>query len=87
MECRIDLRDTGSMPDTPHSNMSERTQVPLTKVHLRRLGRLADRQHAEYTRGSEDGGRLSAWADRRVAVVLAQGAALHYLHPEAGWLH
>ena len=56
--------------------------IPLSREHLRRLGALADDQHAELTRPLAQGGNLSAWADRRVAVVLAQGAALHYLYPD-----
>lgn len=64
------------------SRRSARTKAPLSRAHLRRLGRLADAQHAELTRPASEGGNLSAWADRRVAVVLAQGAALHYLYPD-----
>ncbi|MEJ7628874.1 MAG: hypothetical protein WKF54_04710 [Nocardioidaceae bacterium] len=54
----------------------------MSRAHLRRLGALADDQHAELTRPSAEGGNLFAWASRRVAVVLAQGAALHYRHPD-----
>lgn len=64
------------------SRRSSRTTVSLSRAHLRRLGALADDQHAELTRPPAEGGNLSAWASRRVAVVLAQGAALHYLHPD-----
>ena len=67
------------------SRRSERTQVPLTDAHLLRLGELADAQHAEYTRPSTQGGNHADWSDRRVAVVLAQGAARHYLHPSEGF--
>jgi hypothetical protein len=59
-----------------------RTRARLSKAHLGRLGAIADAQHAELTRSPDDGGNLSDWADRRVAVVLAQGAALHYLYPD-----
>lgn len=71
------------MPEAA-TRRSERTDATLTADHLMRLGELADVQHAAYTRGEDRGGNLSAWASRRVAVVLAQGAARHYLHPSAG---
>ncbi|HZY29697.1 MAG TPA: hypothetical protein VFE49_15715, partial [Jiangellaceae bacterium] len=65
-----------------NSRRSARTTLPLSRAHLRRLGALADDQHNELTRPPAHGGNLSAWAGRRVAVVLAQGAALHYLYPD-----
>jgi len=68
-----------------NSRRSERTQVPLTRAHLLRLGELADVAHASYTRAAGEGGNLAAWSGRRVAVVLAQGAARHYLHPGLGF--
>lgn len=64
---------------------STRSRKPLTLVHLRRLGELADAQHAEFTRSFRAGGRSGDWARRRVAIVLAQGAAQHFLHPAAGY--
>jgi hypothetical protein len=64
------------------SSRSTRTTTPLQRSHLWRLGALADEQHKDLTRPPGEGGNLAAWADRRVAVVLAQGAALHYLYPE-----
>src|SRR3954447_9377333 len=73
----------GEVPaDEVTSRRSVRTTTPLSRAHLRRLGALADDQHAELTRPPAQGRNLSAWAGRRVAVVLAQGAALHYLHPD-----
>ena len=63
---------------------SGRPPTPLTTAHLVELGKLADVQHERYTRSAVLGGTLEAWADRRVGVVLAQSAALHYLHPDAG---
>lgn len=68
--------------DEVTSRRSARTTVPLRRAHLWRLGALADEQHKALTRPPDQGGNLSAWADRRVAVVLAQGAALHYLYPD-----
>jgi hypothetical protein len=68
-----------------NSERSERSQARLTAAHLRRLGELADAQHLQFTRTAARGGNSFAWAKRRVAVVLAQGAARHYLHPRAGY--
>lgn len=70
------------MADTSRST---RSLAPLTLTHLHRLGELAESQHAEYTRPAGRGGKLAAWSRRRVAVVLAQGAARHFLHPDAGY--
>ncbi len=66
------------------ADRSERSQERLTRRHLKRLGELADDQHARYTRPAAQGGKHAAWANRRVAVVLAQGAAQHFLHPNGG---
>jgi hypothetical protein len=56
----------------------ERSQAPLTAEHLAQLGRLVSSAHEQYkTRRPDLAGTL-------VAGVLAQGAAAHYLHPEAG---
>lgn len=54
---------------------SARSYEPLTRSHLQRLATIADEDHAYFTRSA--GGRPE-FADRRVAVVLAQGAAQHY---------
>lgn len=67
------------------SRRSERTQGRLSRAHLLRLGELADVQHGVYTRSPAVGGNLAEWSERRMAVVLAQGAARHYLHPRAGF--
>ena len=48
--------------------------MPLTRWHLQRLAVIADDDHTYFTR---DEGRPE-FVDRRVAVVLAQGAAQHY---------
>lgn len=60
---------------------SPRSYAPVTDEHLARLLSLADADHARFTRTS---GNKHAWADRRVAVVLAQGAAQHYLDGVTG---
>jgi hypothetical protein len=65
------------------SRQSLRSRAPLTSEHLCRLAVLADADHEFFTR---PGGR-SEYRLRRLAVVLAQGAALHYLHGLAGDLH
>jgi hypothetical protein len=59
---------------------SERSYAPLTEAHLRRLGDLADQDHRKFTRSD---GRPE-YRDRRVAVVLAQGAALHFVNKKNG---
>ncbi|WP_210503327.1 hypothetical protein [Nocardioides xinjiangensis] len=57
---------------------SARSKVPLTKRHLRRLSEIATQDHEGfYERHPEYRGRL-------IAVVLAQGAALHYLDRRNG---
>lgn len=58
------------------SRKSLRSWATLTSEHLCRLADLADADHAFFTRS---GGRPE-YRSRRVAVVLAQGAAVHYLH-------
>jgi hypothetical protein len=60
------------------STRSERTQVPLNRRHLARLSKIAAADHESfYSRRPEYQGRL-------IAVVLAQGAALHYLDRSNG---
>ena len=58
------------------SERSDRSYAPLTRQHLSRLSDLADWDHQRLT-GPH--GKRPEYADRRVAVVLAQGAAQHYL--------
>lgn len=58
----------------------ERSRASLTGEHLRRLVVLADADHARFTR---PGGRPE-YQPRRLGVVLAQGAALHYLNDLSG---
>lgn len=53
---------------------------PITDEHLVRLSALADLDHEHFTR---DLGRPE-YRDRRVAVALAQGAALHFLDGRTG---
>lgn len=62
------------------SRPSQRSRARLTDEHLRRLEALAEEDHAFFTR---PGGR-SEYESRRVAVALAQGAALHYLDGRTG---
>ena len=52
----------------------------LSSEHLGRLAALADADHEFFTR---PGGRPE-YRSRRLVVVLAQGAAVHYLHGGAG---
>lgn len=54
---------------------SERSFAAFTDEHLARLGELATADHDKFTRAD---GRPE-YADRRLAVVLAEGAAMHYL--------
>ena len=58
----------------------KRSYAPLTEVHLGRLGDLASQDHRKFTRSD---GR-SEYRDRKIAVVLAQGAALHFLDKKNG---
>ncbi len=60
--------------------LAERSYAPLTVAHLARLSRLAHADHERYTRPA---GR-SEYADRLIAVVLAQGAAQHFLDGRTG---
>ena len=59
---------------------SERSYLPLTRLHLARLSDLARADHERYTRL---GGRPE-YADRLVAVVLAQGAGQHFVDGRNG---
>ncbi len=58
--------------------VEERSQAPLTAEHLARLGRLVSNAHEQLKARRPD------LAGTLVAGVLAQGAAAHYLHPDAG---
>jgi hypothetical protein len=62
------------------SRREERSRARLTDEHLRRLAALAEGDHAFFTRS---GGRPE-YESRRLAVALAQGAALHYLDGRNG---
>ena len=62
------------------SRRSPRSRARLTDEHLRRLAALAAEDHAFFTR---PGGRPE-YESRRLAVALAQGAALHYLDSRTG---
>lgn len=55
---------------------SERSYAPLTDAHLARLSEIAAADHKLFCRKHPE------YSDRRVAVTLAQGAALHYLYGE-----
>jgi hypothetical protein len=59
---------------------SPRSYAPLTDANLARLSDVADEDHRYFTR---PGGRPE-YRDRRVAVVLAQGGALHMLDSSTG---
>ena len=59
---------------------SKRSFAPLTAEHLLRLSAIALADHQLFTR--PDG--RPEFADRRVAVVLAQGGAVHYLRGDVG---
>jgi hypothetical protein len=59
---------------------SQRSRARLTDEHLRRLAALAEEDLAFFTR---PGGRPE-YESRRLAVALAQGAALHYLDGRTG---
>lgn len=62
------------------SRRSQRSRARLTDEHLRRLAALAQEDHAFFTRPN---GRPEN-KSRRLAVALAQGAALHYLDGRTG---
>lgn len=53
--------------------LTERSYAPLTAEHLSRLAGIAQADHELFTAGHPE------YANRRVAVTLAQGAACHYL--------
>ncbi len=57
---------------------SARSKVPLTKRHLSRLSKIAAADHEDLYQ------RRPAYRGRLLAVVLAQGAALHYLNRRNG---
>lgn len=59
---------------------SPRSYAPLTDAHLARLSEIADEDHRHFTR--RDG--RPEYRDRRIAVVLAQGGALHLLDGTTG---
>jgi hypothetical protein len=59
----------------PDHDRSARSYVELTDEHLARLAVLAAKDHATFTRPL----KRPEYADRQVAVVLAQGAAQHYV--------
>ena len=63
------------------SQRSKRSLAPIEREHLDRLAALADIQHAQFVR---EGVRAYSWANRRIAVVLAQGGARHYLDGTTG---
>lgn len=63
---------------TTSYEQTERSYAPLTNEHLARLFDLASEDHAKFTKTRPE------YADRRVAVTLAQGAALHYLDGRNG---
>ncbi|MDX6256801.1 MAG: hypothetical protein QOJ11_3135 [Frankiales bacterium] len=60
---------------TVSKRRSRRTRTPLTDEHLARLAELARLDHLYFTRAE---GRPE-YADRRLLVVLAQGAAKHWV--------
>ncbi len=62
------------------SRRSPRSPATLTYEHLRRLAALADADHDAFTR---PGGRPE-YRSRRLTIVLAQGAALHYFDGHTG---
>lgn len=62
------------------SRRSPRSRARLTDEHLDRLVALAEQDHTFFTRRR---GRPE-YASRRLAVALAQGAALHYLDGRTG---
>lgn len=59
---------------------TERSYAPLTDAHLGRLSMIADGDHHHFTRAA---GRPE-YAERRLCVPLAQGAALHRLDGTTG---
>jgi len=75
------------MPQQPPNpfttEMTVRSFAPLTREHLDRLVAQASVDHGKFTR--PDG--RSEYSGRRVAVVLAQGAAQHWVDVQAGVAH
>jgi hypothetical protein len=67
------------MPNT--SEVSERSQAPLTPDHLTRLAELA---RADRENRFERRPRWQVYRDRVLLVALCQGAALHYLDRRSG---
>lgn len=63
---------------TVSREQAERSYAQLTNEHLARLFDLASSDHAKFMDTRPE------YADRRVAVTLAQGAALHYLDGRNG---
>jgi len=59
----------------PAHHRNVRSYAVLTDEHLARLAELADKDHATFTAPR----KRPEYADRRVAAVLAQGAAQHYV--------
>lgn len=73
--------ETGAVADADvTSRRSPRSPATLTYEHLRRLAALADADHDAFTR---PGGRPE-YRSRRLTIVLAQGAALHYFDGHTG---
>lgn len=62
------------------SKKTKRSFAEVTTEHLDRLSAIAREDHDFFTRPN---GRPE-FADRRVAVVLAQGGASHYLDGQSG---
>jgi hypothetical protein len=63
------------------TDLSERSQAPLTLDHLTRLAELA---HADREDRFERRPRWGVYRDRILLVALCQGAALHYLDGRNG---
>lgn len=61
--------------DAVTDERSERSHAAITDEHLARLSELANADHDKFTRAD---GRPE-YGDRRLAVVLARGSAMHYL--------
>jgi len=78
--CKGQSDNFGAVPETDGvtSRRSERSYARLTRAHLVRLRELADEDHDVFSRARPE------YADRRVAVTLAQGAALHYVDGRNG---
>lgn len=62
------------------SRRSVRSYAPLTPEHLARLSEIAMADHEHFTRPKGH----PEYADRRLLVVLAQGAALHFVDGRNG---